>query len=348
MTFILSLMISMSLIASPVLAQTGEKKAFSSRGVLLDRYASAHAQDFEEELRNHLSLARTEGVTGLSSYPHLKEVKPVFTEKTKGHWEYLTQGNKISFSSEDLYQGYLFVNGKKLIYKNVPLKDLEASAEKLLVTKKTSLFQKVFGIEDAYACELVCAAVLVVLVAAIVGTAVYELMIKPEKMVKRLNEMKKKLDSDAMMCEESKSDQDKYEKTFSLASSISDKSAFSSAKAPSEALEYAIKKQLESGKRKNEDCFQIMHEVGEKVKVKIPIPTERQIQMRELSGGGLANEKVDVANAAFNLCASYNRLGSCMETFVAAHTNDSDLSTFKESATQNFSRYQRRVQGSNQ
>jgi hypothetical protein len=247
----------------------------------------------------------------------------------------------------DIYKGIIWINGKELKFRNVPLDQLEKDAEKLL-KKKVSFFNKVLGIEDAYACELVCAAVLVVIVAAIVGTAVYQLMIKPEKMVKRLNEMKKKMDDDANACEEAGTSSDKYDTTFKLASSIGDRAVYNSVTSDNRALEYAMNTQLSSGARKNDDCFQIMNEVGKKVKLDIPIPTQRQMQMRELGGGQLANEKVDVKNAAFNLCASYNRLGACMENFVAAHINSSDINSFKETAEQNHYRYQRKAGASRQ
>ena len=81
---------------------------------------------------------------------------------------------------------------------------------------------------------------------------------------------KAKLDKDAVACTEAKNDQGNYEKTFSLARSISDKGVMSST-SPADALEFAMKKQLEAG-RKNEDCYQIMNEIGKKVKIDMGWP----------------------------------------------------------------------------
>lgn len=342
MRFFITLMISFQLMASSIAADLGEKKPFTAHRHLYSTMSAVEARDFEETLRKEILRTQKEGFT------YLKQTyKPTFKETEPGKWEYKAQGNFISFTSADIYQGQILINGKPLKFKGVPLSDLEKKAEKLLVTK-TSFLEKVFkntlGIEEAQACELICAAVVVVIVAAVIGTAVYQLMVKPEKIVKRLNEMKKKLETDANTCEEAGNDQSKYMQTFDLANSIGNRSALGSVSSSSEALEYAIKKQLESGNRNNEDCYQIMHEVGKKVDVEIPIPSQRQIQMRELAGARLQNEKVDVANAAFNLCESYNKLGSCMENFVSAHVNDSDINTFKESATPSHWRYQRRIQ----
>lgn len=342
----LTFMISLQLVTSSFAAGLGEKKSFSTSKHLFSTMAQVDARHFEQILRKEIKRTRKEGFTYLK-----QNYKPSFKETKPGHWQYQAQGNTISFSSSDLYEGQVLVNNKVLKFRDVSLTDLEKKAEKLLVTKTTFL-EKVFyntvGIQEAEACELVCAAVIVVIAAAVIGTAVYELMIKPEKMVERINEMKTKLESDANMCEEAGNDQSKYMQTFVLTNSIADRSALGSMNSTSEALEYSIKKQLEEGNRNNEDCYQIMHEIGEKVDLEIPVPSQRQIQMRELTGARLQNEKVDVANAAFNLCESYNKLGSCIENFVAAHVNDSDINTFKDSATPSHYRYQRRTQGSRQ
>lgn len=342
MRFFLTLMISFQLMASSMAAELGEKKPFTVSRHLYSTMSLVEAREFEATLRKEIQRTQKEGFTYLK-----QNYKPTFKETETGRWEYQAQGNTISFTSADIYQGQILINGKAFPFKGVPLKELEKKAEKLLVTK-TSFLEKVFyqtvGIDEAQACELVCAAVIVVIVAAVIGTAVYQLMVKPEKIVKRLNEMKKKLESDANTCEEAGNDQSKYMQTFDLANSIGNRSALGSVTSSSEALEYSIKKQLESGNRSNDDCYQIMHEVGKKVDVNIPVPSQRQIQMRELAGARLQNEKVDVANAAFNLCESYNKLGSCMENFVSAHVNDSDINTFKESATPSHWRYQRKIQ----
>ncbi|MFP5385298.1 MAG: hypothetical protein ACLGHN_04425 [Bacteriovoracia bacterium] len=346
MRFFLTLLISFQMISASLAVELGEKKSFSGKKHLFSTLARSEAQSFEGLLRSELKKAKTEGVL----YSN-KKYNPIFREISRGSWIYQADGNKVSFTTADIYKGQMVVNGKVLKFKGVPLAELEKQAEKLFV-KKTSFLEKLyyntFGIQEASACELVCAAVIVVVVVAIVGKAVFELMIKPEKMVKRLNEMKKKLDNDAMMCEEAGSDYNKYSSTFSLASSIGERSAMGSMSEPSEAMEYAIKKQLESGSRKNEDCFQIMNEIGKKVDIDIPIPSQRQIQMRELAGARLQNEEVDVANAAFNLCSSFNRLGACMENFVAAHVNDSDIDNFKDKAEDNYYRYERKSKASRQ
>lgn len=342
MRFFLTFMISFQLMASSQASELGEKKPFTVSRHLYSVMSFFESRDFEATLRKEILRTEKEGFT------YLQQIyKPTFKETQTGQWEYRAQGNTISFSSEDIFQGQILINGKALSFKDVPLNELERRAEKLLVTK-TSFLEKVLyqtiGIDKAQACELVCAAVIVVIVAAVIGTAVYQLMVKPEKIVKRLNEMKKKLERDANTCEEAGNDQSKYMQTFDLANSIGNRSALGSVTSSSEALEYSIKKQLESGNRNNDDCYQIMHEVGKKVDVNIPVPSQRQIQMREIAGTRLQNEKVDVANAAFNLCESYNKLGSCMENFVSAHVNDSDINTFKESATPSHYRYQRRIQ----
>lgn len=340
MRFLLSLFISFSIVTAPFAAEVGEKRPFTVKDHLLTQLTKEEAKDFEKTLREELAKARHHGVDIFG-----RRNRPRYVETKKGHWESKSEGHKVSFSSTDIYEGRILINGAPLMFRDVPLETLQTEAEKLL--KKKSSYLR-FMIDDAYACELVCGAVILVLAAAVVGSALYQLMIKPEKMVKRLQDMKKRLDSDANSCEESKSDPLKYDQTFALASSLSDRTALNSVSSPSTALEFAIKNQLSNGDRKNEDCFQIMNEVGKKVKLDIPIPTQRQIQMRELSGGTLTNDKVDVANAAFNLCSSYNKLGSCMEGFVAAHVNDSGVSTFKDSAEFNHYKYQRKAGASRQ
>ncbi len=346
MRFFLTVLISLQLMTSSFASELGEKKSFSTSKHLYSTIAQVDAVHFEQALRKEIKRTRQEGFTYLN-----KKFNPTFKETTPGHWEYQAQGNTITFSSTDIYQGQILINNQVLKFRGIPLSELEKKAEKLLVTKTTLLekvFYNTFGIQEAQACELVCAAVIVVIVAAVIGTAVYELMIKPEKMVKRLNEMKNKLENDANMCEEAGNDQSKYMQTFDLTNSIGNRSALGSMNSSTEALEYSIKKQLESGNRNNEDCYQIMHEIGKKVDLDIPVPSARQITMRELAGGRLQNEKVDVANAAFNLCESYNKLGSCIENFVSAHVNDSDINTFKDSATPSHYRYQKSLRGSRQ
>lgn len=347
MRLLLALIISFQFVSAPIAAELGESKPFTVRDHLLVTMAKSEARDFEAITRKLLDQVSKEGLKSITDDQSILskgDIRPVFKEKSPGSWEYKTQGNKIAFNLADLQIGQMHINGKVLKFKDVPLAQLEKNAEKLLVLNKTSMieliFNKTLGIESAEACELICAAVILVVVVAVIGKVVYELMIKPEKMVKRLQEMKSKLDQDAIACNEAKNDEAKYNKTFALANNVANRSAVSSAKSPADALEYALKKQLEEG-RKNEDCFQIMNEVGKKVKVDIPIPNQRQIDRRELLGAGLQNEKVDVATAAFNLCSSYNQLGSCMENFVAAHVNDSDINTFKDIATPNHNRYQR-------
>lgn len=359
MKLFISLLISFHIISSPVLAaEVGEKQTVSVRKILDQSIAASEAADFDVTTRELLDRASQKGVQSLltdlkpadkaaiEGLIKNENLKPKFSEKTPGTWEYKSQGHVISFSLVDLHQGQMKVNGKIFNYRKIPMAELQAAAEKALAMKKTSMvemiFKNSFGIQDAQACELVCAAVILVVAVAIIGTAVYELMVKPKKMVKRLQEMKKKLDQDAKTCEEAKDDSDQYEKTFSLASHIADRAAYNSTSS-SDALEYAIQKQLASGSRKNEDCYQIMNELGKKVKVDIPVPTQRQIDRRELMGTGNMNEEVDVANAAFNLCSSYNQLGSCMERFVAAHVNDSDINTFKDQATPSHWKYQKKA-----
>lgn len=355
MKLFISLLISFHIISAPVMAEVGEQPTFSIRKHLKQTMAAAEAKDFDQATRELLAKTQSEGVQSLltelkpeeqKSLSSLKGVslKPKFTEKKPGEWIYKSQGHTISFTLTDLHSGQMWINGKVFKYRGLPMSSLEKEAEKALALKKTSMVERIFmnsfGIQDAEACELVCAAVLLVVAVAIIGTAVYQLMVKPQKMVKRLKEMKQKLDADAKTCQEAKSDSTQYEKTFSLANHIADRAVYNSTSS-SDALEYALQKQLQSGERKNEDCYQIMNEVGKQVKLDIPIPSQRQIERREIMGSGNMNEEVDVANAAFNLCASYNQLGSCMEGFVAAHVNDSDIDTFKDQATPSHWRYQK-------
>ena len=275
MRFFLTFMISLQLVTSSIAAELGEKKSFSVSKHLYSTMAQVDARHFEQSLRKEIKRTHKEGFTYLKQTynPRFKETKP-------GHWEYKAQGNIISFSSSDIYEGQILINDQVLKFRGVSHSDLEKMAEKLLVTKTTfmeKVFYNTFGIQEAKACELVCAAVIVVIVVAVIGTAVYELMVKPEKMVKRLNEMKAKLEKDANMCENAGNDQSKYMQTFDLANSIGNRSAIGSMNSTSEALEYSIKKQLESGNRNNEDCYQIMHEIGEKVDLEIPVPSQRPI-----------------------------------------------------------------------
>lgn len=359
MKLFISLLISFHIISSPVLAQgVGEKESFSVGKHLKSVIAETEAESFESSVREMLETAKSKGVVSLISHINDEDklaasqligkssLKPVFTERDLGVWVYKTQGHTISFTLHDLYSGQMKINGRVFTYRGLPISELDKAAEKELSLKKTSLFENLFnnsfGIQDAQACELICAAVVVIVAVALVGTAVYQLMVKPKKVVERLKEMKQKLDSDAKACQEAKSDSSQYEKTFSLASNIADRAIYNSTSS-SEALELALQKQLSSGNRKNEDCYQIMNEVGKKVKIDIPIPSQRQIDRREIMGTGTMSDEVDVANAAFNLCASYNQLGSCMENFVAAHVNDSDLDTFKDSATPSHWRYQKKA-----
>lgn len=351
MRFLLALIISFQFVSAPVVAsELGETRPFTVRNHLINSMAKAEAQDFESNARLLLEKVSKQGIKSITTDEYVLSrvnMKPVFTEKSPGSWELKADGHKVSFTLLDLHQGQMLLDGKVLKFKNVPFSTLEKEAEKMLSGKKVSflkiLFNKTVGIESAEA------AVFLILVGifavAMIGLALNELMFKPAKMVKRLKELKAKLDKDAMACNEAKNDTAKYDQTFSLASSISDKSAYSST-SPADAMEYALKKQLEAG-RKNEDCFQIMNEIGKRVKLDIPIPSPAQITKRELAsdlGTSVgSNEEFNVATAAFNLCSSYNQLGSCMENFVAAHVNDSDISSFKDQATQSHWRYQKKA-----
>lgn len=349
----LSLLIVFQLIAVPAGADVGEKKPFKVSQHLWSTMAKVDAEEFEASLRTKLEEVAKKGVeqvtttvapADLKKIGTLKTLKPLFKEVSRGKWEYHSDGNVISFSVIDIYEGRLLINGIPLDFTNKTFDQLESGAQKLL-SKKTTLLRKLidesFSIKNAQACELVCASVVVVFVVAMLGTAVYQMFIKPERMVRRLNEMKKKLDSDAQMCEESRTDSSQYSKTFALAESISERTSLNSFGSANDAMEYAIKRRHEM--IRNEDCFQIMNEVGKKLKVDIPIPTDRQILRRELTGAGLQNEAVDLGSAAIKLCDSYNRLGSCMNMFLQAHVNDEGFGSIKD-VEPNHSRYRRFLQ----
>lgn len=354
MRFLLALIISFQFVAGPVTAsELGETKPFTVKDHLINSMAKAEAKDFEEHARLLVEKVSKEGVKSIATDEYAlsrANRKPVFVEKTPGSWELKSEGHKLSFTLNDLHQGQMLLDGKILKFKGVSLPMLEKDAEKILEGKKVSflniLFNKTIGIESAEA--LVPLLIIVgILAVALIGAALQTWMLGPKKIVQRLNELKAKLDSDAVACNEAKNDSSKYDQTFSLASNISSKSSTNSTSA-ADAMELALKEQMQRGNRNNQDCFQIMHDLGKRARIDIPMMSPQEVSRRENAaavgiGAGIGSDPYNVGNAAFNLCSSYNQLGSCMENFVAAHVNDSGIDSFKEQATQSHWRYQRKA-----
>lgn len=362
MRLLLSLLMSFQFVSTPLVAAVGEQQEFSAKRHLINTLAATEALEFEKDMRFILARAQNEGPVPLlkelrttlhetdfaAAVQLLKKttaIKPEFKEKSPGNWELKHDGHKISFSLMDLHKGEMWINGRVFKFKGVALGDLEKALSDYETPLKTTmlqmLFEKTFGVESAHALGPFILVVGVVAV-AILGYSIWELKMKPEKTVKKINEMKSKLEAEANSCQEAGADSNNYNKTYELAYNVSDRTSLNSATSASNALEFALKEQLNAGARNDQDCFKLMHEAGKKVDLNIPVPTERQITMRELGGGAKANSATDVATAAFNLCSAYNALGACMGNFVAAHVDNSGVDSFKERAEQNFSRYQRR------
>lgn len=360
MRFLLAVIISFQFISAPVAAELGEKKPFTSKEHLLSQLAFHEASEFETLLREQLqslSVKGSEATTASASEEEKglfkklnKDIRPVFIEKRKGYWETTVKGQKISFTSADIYEGNLFINGNVFKFKDVPMSGLEQEVEKKLQTK-TSLIQKIFqeslGIQSAHADF----GVSILIIAAVVGLVaflakmIWENMNNPKKLVKQFTEMKNKLESDANSCENAQSDPSAYMDTFNLTNSVSSQSPEAKIKTPSEALTVAVRTGLERSNRKSEDCFQIMSDAGNKANLKIPIPNSNQIERRAALGSTGKNEEFSVMDAAFNLCDSYNKLTSCMGKFVAAHVNDSGISSFKEKARADQYEYKKNASG---
>ncbi len=359
MTFILCF----SLIVTPAMAEVGEVGIFTPRVYLKNAVAVNEVENFQNSMKTLMSDLSQKGAESIVDQMGEKlsgsEKRMIltliakscmkrfsFNEVSAGSWQYKSGSHKIAFTLMDLHNKILTINGKSFDFRKISYEDLEKALSHYETTKSTSLIRKMFdntfGMESAHAMGPFAVVVAIVAV-VILGVAMYELKFKPERMVKRLNELQQKINEDATNCQEAGTDDAKYQKTVNLASSINERSAYNS-NSPAAALQLALKTQLDAGNRNDEDCYRIMHDAGNRLGAEIPIPSDSQIQRHE---GGIApiNPRADVAGAAIALCRSYNALGSCLSQFVGAQVNDSGHSLSREAVRNAIRRQQSGVTG---
>lgn len=354
MRFLVSFLLSFQLVAGVLAQELGEGREFQAGQHLMAGVAKIEAKHFEKSIRRGLKdwqegklpdvdteklNLSTEDEKAFRELLKKAHAKIRFEEIGPGAWASRVQGHVVSFSLKELYQGSLKIDGKVFTFKDVPLKDLHQKLNEFELPTKTTWYKTIFdqtiGVPSAQA--IIPFIILGAVAAVIILYTLYELKWKPESTVEKLGELTKQLDKQANTCEESKTSEVSYMDTYQMANKMSERTTLNSATSSEDALMLTIKEQIASGGRNNEDCYKLMHEAGEKLDIDIPMPSASEISKMNDHGGGLKfNTKTDVKGALFNLCKSYNALGSCMEQFIGAHVDTSDISSFKDTARQNY------------
>lgn len=371
MRAILALVLSFHFINTSNARELGERAAYSPTTHLLQLLSQQEALTFQgiadaevSKLREqgfasyatqltHLSAADQESLKGVLAQVAGKEL-PTITEKTKGHWVVATKHGTLVFTYVDLFKRQVQLNGEVLSLKDLSVAQIQALVTEKLKTKKVSWLDVVgaqLAIPMAHA-EPVSGTIAVIIMAVVggilAGTAWYQWSYKPEKAVKNMNEVSKKLDADAEACESAKVDAASYDRTFDVASEVSERSRLNSMTSTERALQFVIKEQITSGERKATDCYNAIHEAGKKMGLDVPLVTENQLARRELMSGAKMNQATDTKSALFGICDSYNRLAACMEQFVQSHVNDGEIGNFKDDAVRSHRTYQRRSEAQGQ
>lgn len=371
MRAILALVLSFHFINTSSARELGERAPYSPTTHLLQLLSQQEALTFQSIAEAEVSKFRQQGIsTYTSQLTHLSpedqqslksvvaQVRgkklPAITEKTKGQWVVDTKHGTLVFTYVDLFKRQVQLNGEVVSFKNLSIAQLQALITEKLQPKKVSWLDVVgsqLGVSAAQA-EPVSGVIAVVIVAVVgmvlAGSAWYQWSYKPEKAVKNMNEVSKKLDADAEACESAKVDAASYDRTFDVASEVSERSRLNSMTSTERALQFVIKEQITSGERKATDCYNAIHEAGKKMGLDVPLVTENQLARRELMSGAKMNQATDTKSALFGICDSYNRLAACMEQFVQSHVNDGEIGNFKDDAVRSHRTYQRRSEAQGQ
>lgn len=367
MRAILALVLSFHFINASNAREFGERAAYSPTTHLLQLLSHQEALTFqaiaEAEVANfrqqglgtyssqltHLSAEDQESLRGVLAQVRGKSL-PTITEKTKGHWVVESKHGTIVFTYVDLFKRQVQLNGEVVSFKNLSIAQFQALITDKLQKKKVSWVEVIgsqLGVSAARA-EPVSGAIAVVILAVagmiLAGSAWYQWSYRPEKAVKNMNEVSKKLNADADACESAKVDTASYDRTFDVASEVSERSRLNSMTSTERALQFVIKEQITSGERKATDCYSAIHEAGKKMGLDVPLVTENQLARREFMSGAKMNQAADTKSALFGICDSYNRLAACMEQFVQSHVNDGQIGNFKDDAVRNQRSYQKRSQ----
>ncbi len=369
MRALLTWFITLQLSVGPVAAQLGEKKdvaEFNPTSQLAEQLALHEAQAFSKIVDTEMAKLKSLGALDyVKSTEHLSaedkahwqklaqelrgEGLPGFSQKAPGEWSLTVSGKTLAFGLSDLYQKKVFVNGKFVSLSAGSLKELEARLRTALASSASTtsilpLLLRQFAIGEAHA-EPVSGAILL-LIAAVVGailagSAWYYMKFKPKKAVEALRQAAGTLAGDAAKCEEARADSDSYNATFDLAANISERTRLNSLTSAERSLQLVIKEQIDTATRRRTDCYDAAHEAGKHLSLDIPKITDAQLERLELMGGSTKlTSETDVKGALFGVCAAYNRLASCMSRFVAAHIDDSGMSSFKDNARRSHYRYQ--------
>jgi hypothetical protein len=362
---LLSSMIAFTITVSPTWANLGQKEKAPLTQLLLTKLAEVEAKAFQAHVekafteisqKNLLTYLKATGYPlTLQDEKALSRTEVSLAPNKDGNWEFKLSEVTLTFSLLDIYQKQVTINGKTLPIQGKTLTEVQAELEQQLLKKTTSLksfWLKVFGVEDAHAGVIAGLVYTALIVFAIVGVrAAYAVISGQEKdTVEKLNQLSKSVEDEAKACENSVDDFDSYTATFEAASSIGSSSALSSKVSPSEMLKVALKDQLKSGKVSEDDCYSSVASAGEKLKLKMPDVNSQIFKNKKTKFEVLGDTRSpkDVPEALIRLCGPYNRLASCMNSFVEAHINNQDIGIFKDIAPEDHRRYRSRVRSTAQ
>lgn len=333
MKLFISLLISFHIISAPVLAGVGEKEEFSMKAELISAMTEAEANVFRDQVRSGLSEVAKSGLdqflttnlkdltaeetTALKDIQKLtKNTTPKFREVKPGEWLYKEKGHTVTFTLLSLHQGHIFLDGEKFDFAESNLAQLKTKLENWEPTKKKTVFNhfnNLFGIGDA---EALGPAILIVglFAAAIIGYALYKFKWQPEASVKKINEIKARLEKKKEACETSPDSIEGFDQAVDLV-----KPSYSH----DDKFDLALKQMITSSAINGDSCYDAAHQVGKAIKTDVPKLTEQQKNYLELNGGGNKFVKeTDVKGALYDMCRSFNQLRNCMSTFAAKNVNN--------------------------
>lgn len=364
MKILLALIISFQFVAAPFAAELGEKGETTMKVVMVEKLSGVVANDFETRVRSSLKDFHKDGAEKFIKTNKIiiegedkkilhdmkKDFKrmPQFVEVKRGVWQAEVNKHKVSFSLADLYQDTIHINGVAFNFKDKSLMEIYKGIEGLVPVEKTTWYKTLLNntllIQEAEAALFIPALLLlagVVFVAVWIKKAYNKHIVKPKEAAAKFNSLVGDLNAQANQCESAGNDSDAYYATFKNASDIGNSSKLKSMTSPSEALQLMIKGQVENGNFNSEECFGSLAKAGEKLGMAVPdVNSEMFKKRREIlaSGIGFVNPESNT-DALIGLCSAYNRLASCMNRFVGAHVNGSEIEEFKDKANESFYEY---------
>lgn len=333
MKLFISLLISFHIISVPVLAGVGEKEEFNIKTELISAMSEAEANVYREQVRNGLDdLSKTgldqflttnlknlsaEDATALKEIQKItKNTTPKFREVNPGEWQFKQKSHTVSFTLISLHQGYIFMDGQKFDFAEMSLAQLKTKIENWEPTTKKTVFHHInnlIGLGDA---EAIGPAIIIVglFAAAIIGYALYKFKWEPEASVKKINEIKARLNKRKAACESAPDSVQGFDQAVDLVkpSIVSD-----------DKFDYALKQMMTSSAINGDSCYDAAHQAGKAIKTDIPKLTDGQKAALELNGGGTKFVKeTDVKGALYDMCRSFNELRNCMSTFADKNVNN--------------------------